>query len=449
MKNQNIKYWIGTLLFALCFGLLYRHSTNNSSLNALNFLLIMLLAWSFYSYAVFSKINFSIKQLIIAALSFRLIAILTDPLMEDDYFRYLWNGFQFVEFGQLRTLPPMDFFSHEVPENMSLILSGVNNPHLPSIYSPLTEYIFALSYLIAPGKLFVIKLIYLLIEVLTILGVYKLFSSKELLLILWNPLIIFETYVNAHPDITAMCFLILAWSAFKQQNFLLLGVFIGLGFSSRFFLLLCLPLVLVSLRSLSGFLLSTSIVYTPFLVLEKSFGSLGTFINEWEFNSFVFGILRSITTYSTAKWICALLLLIFTLLFWLKFFSQRAKMQGEDSNALNLDILFLGLFLLSAVFNPWYCIAFIPFIIINQRNFLLFIPLALSLSYIHGLNMPSAAMKAYEIPIGIQLAEYIIITLCLLVTFKDKITFLRKISLNKLNTHVDKSFKNIPQKENQ
>ena len=449
--NDKGKYLSGIILFTSCFGILCFHSLQNRSINAFSFLFIMLLAWSFYTYAIFTKITFSFKQIIIAAVSIRLIAIFTNPLMEDDYFRYLWNGFQLVEFGQIRTIPPIDFFSSDIPENMSLILSGINNPHLPSIYSPISEYIFALSYLAAPGKLIAVKLIYLLCELLTFWGIYKLFNSKQLLLLLWNPLLIFETYVNAHPDIIAMCFLLLSWAAFQKKNWFLVGVFLGLGFSSRFFLIISIPLILLSLKSIGGFILSSSIVYAPFLLVEKSFGSIGTFLNEWEFNSSIFGLIRSLVDYNTAKWTCGVLLLCFCALFWFKFYKKRNSEEANNETSLNFDQLFLSLFLLSAVFNPWYCIIIIPFIIINDRHFLLFIPLALSLSYIHGLNLPTDGIAAYEIPLGISLAEYFLISICLLITYRNKLYFMKRFIYNNKRKAPDTSghFNEMAQKDNQ
>jgi len=412
----------------------------------------MLLAWSFYTYAIFTEIKLSLKQIFIGAVAIRVIALFTNPLMEDDYFRYLWNGYQLVEIGQIRSIPPMEFFAADVPENMANILSGINNPHLPSIYSPFTEYIFALGYLLAPGKLIAIKLIYLLIEILAIWGVYKLFNAKQLLLLLWNPLLIFETYANAHPDIIAMCFLLLAWKAYKDKNWLLLGAFLGLGFSSRLFIIIALPLLLVSFRSVIGFIISSSFIYAPFLLFEKSLGSIGRFLNEWEFNSSIFGLIRSLSNYQSAKWVCASLFLVSFIIFWLKFYQKSSASNSleQEQKTLNFDILFILLFLLSSVFNPWYCIAFIPFIIIKERYLLLFIPLALSLSYIHGLNLPSTEIAAYEVPLSILWLEYFIIYSCFLVTFSKYLPFMKKFIYTKGATseELPRQLKEAAQKEN-
>ena len=447
-ESSFLKCGTAYLLFSLCFGFFLCYSFNYSSLNALNFLFVMLLSWGIYSYCLFSKTAFNLKQVLIGAVIFRIIAAFTNPLMEDDYFRYLWNGYQLVEFGNIRTIPPMDFFSADIPEDMSAILSGINNPHLPSIYSPLTEYVFALSYVIAPGKLIVIKLCYLLVEAGAVFFTYKLFSRKQLFLLLWNPLIIFESYVNAHPDIMAMSFLLLSWSMFKKKNWFLLGIFLGLAFSSRIFIILCLPVLFLSLKAFAGFLLSGLLTYSPFLLAEKSLGSIGNFLNEWEFNSSFFGLIRYFSDYQIAKWACAFLALAFIALYWFRFYKGSRVQMPEK---LHFDILFLGFFLFSAVFNPWYSIVAIPFMIINERYLLMFIPLALSLSYIHGLNIPSSELAAYEVPVGILATEYLIIFFCILKTFKNR---LQSIPHHIYNSELDSNneaqkFKPMTSRKNQ
>ena len=98
--------------------------------------------------------EFPLGRLLCWALAFRLCGLWGVPVFEDDWFRYLWDGYRFFETGSPYGFAPMQAFADEsVPAAFQRILDQINNPHLPTIYGPTTEYAFLFSHMLAPASL--------------------------------------------------------------------------------------------------------------------------------------------------------------------------------------------------------------------------------------------------------------------------------------------------------
>ena len=82
------------------------------------------------------------------AIILRLLSLTGEPLFEDDYFRYLWDGYQTVTTQDPYSLPPEAFFDRDVPEPFKPILSLINYPEIATVYGPVTQWIFATGYLL-------------------------------------------------------------------------------------------------------------------------------------------------------------------------------------------------------------------------------------------------------------------------------------------------------------
>ena len=116
------------------------------------FLLVMLLMWSALICAWFRTRNVdAAKPMWVFAILFRVTGLFAEPIFEDDWYRYLWDGRTFVVEGNPYDRAPDAYFAAEVPEQFGRILDGVNYPGVPTIYGPVCQYVFAASYLVAAG----------------------------------------------------------------------------------------------------------------------------------------------------------------------------------------------------------------------------------------------------------------------------------------------------------
>ena len=93
------------------------------------------------------------QQVVVTTVMLGALGLLALPLLEDDHFRYLWDGYVTATTGSPFAHAPAHYFGDAaVPGVMQDALNGINNPDIPTIYGPVLQALFALGYLIAPGE---------------------------------------------------------------------------------------------------------------------------------------------------------------------------------------------------------------------------------------------------------------------------------------------------------
>ena len=168
--------------------------------------------------------------LLIWGVCFRVAGFLGEPLLEDDWARYLWDGRQLVVAGNPYATTPAEHFGDKtVPEPFQRVLSEINNPDVPTVYAPVCEYAFAISHLIAPGKLWPWKLIVLLADLVTLLMLWRLVPPRHALLYAWCPLLIQETAFTAHPESLWIDFVVVAMHDYQRYRYRRMAVCCGLA----------------------------------------------------------------------------------------------------------------------------------------------------------------------------------------------------------------------------
>jgi len=117
------------------------------------------------------------------------------------------------------------------------------------LYLITLQGVFGLSYLIAPGELWPIKLLVLLADILLIAFIIVLmraYSIKPYFLILyaWSPLVIIEFVITTHPDIIASLFIFAALLARLRKSFYLMSISLALAVATKVFAIILVPLLL-------------------------------------------------------------------------------------------------------------------------------------------------------------------------------------------------------------
>ncbi|MBK8550839.1 MAG: hypothetical protein IPL53_07160 [Ignavibacteria bacterium] len=155
-----------------------------------------------------AKPEFSLKEIIFISLVLRVILIFVNPITSDDYYRYLWDGMVQAEGMNPYEYSPLDLSKLHDNE----IYPNVTYTDIKTIYPPVSQIIFYLSYVLSGANAYGLKLFYLLFET----GIlYFLFQSLKFLktnsnyifLYVLSPLILFEFFINAHVDIIILFFL--------------------------------------------------------------------------------------------------------------------------------------------------------------------------------------------------------------------------------------------------
>lgn len=332
----------------------------------------------------------STAWIVALALIVRLIAVFASPLLEDDHYRYLWDGFQTATGLDPYRLAPVVFAEQDqLPEFWRDIVFSINHPDVPTIYGPVLQGLFALAYWIAPGQVGAIQGLLLLIDMsVLLLLVQQKIAVRGLLIYAIHPLILKEAMASAHPDGLVGLFLLLALIAWRAQQAMWVGVSMGLAIATKVSALVVLPLLLVAPQMvapqmfapqlvasrltaaknfrqqikvcfngrwivvLTGGCLTTLLCcYAPFISQGGSdLKALEIFSREWRFNPLGYRILQWVWGEAARASAAGLIFLgIFRLA------TVQIIQAGTEKNIIPaIDYALILLLIFSPVVNPWY-----------------------------------------------------------------------------------------------
>ncbi len=387
-------------LSACGYGVLLAYSRGGQDVHIAPFLGVMFACWALLGLACTAS-SIPAGKIWFWAVGFRVIGFFGHPVLEDDWHRYLWDGWVFANSGNPYDKPPSLFFADpSVPAVMQPVLDGINHPDVPTIYGPVCQWLFLISYWIAPGELWPLKLMLLAADLAAVAMVVQMVRGKRLLLYAWCPLLIKEVAFTAHPDIVGIALLIGALSMKRLRSVAILS---ALAVGAKVFAAIIAGLLLLRIprRYWITFAAVLTGLYFPFWVQGSlaDLGALKTFANEWEFNSTIYGVLGIWTGAETAKVICGVLFLgIYAFYAW--------KWKGGTPRG---DWIFGAFFLLSAVVNPWYLLWLLPFVAMFPSSAGIAALAVITVAYAHGLNLPGSNLGPYDHPTWVRVVEVITI----------------------------------------
>jgi len=385
------------------------------------------------------KLTIPLGWIFTTAIILRLLSLTGEPLFEDDYFRYMWDGYQTVTTKDPYSLAPEAFFDREVPEQFEPILSLINYPEIATVYGPVTQWIFASGYLLEPASVRPLQALAAIADLLIMFILVKLGARNALLLYAWSPLMLKEFSLTAHPDIFAILFMLVSVHAMHSRRAALAGIALALAFGAKVFAILVLPFLLtsgwqrdLSLKRLAG---TTCTLATTFLItlgaITLWYGTVTIWLPEglramadsWLFNAPLYLLLLHLFDFHSIK---LMLLTVFSLYVITVFIKRLIKnhvrtqsgtgeaaitsvesTQWRSSNsAFRGDWLYL-LFLLSLpVINPWYVAWLIPFATLYPSWWSWTASLMIFLSYWYGSYVAATGIESLQIPTAVIAIEY-------------------------------------------
>lgn len=282
--------------------------------------------------------------------------------LSDDVYRYIWDG-------KVAANGINPFLYSPTAEELTdlrddTIYPYINHPHLPTIYPPLAQNIFLMTYLLGGDSPIPFKVVSILFEILTFFALaiwlrIEGINKNRLLLYLFSPLILIEFYMSAHLDILAMPFLIAALIAIRQKRPAITGILIALASLVKFFGLFFVPILFFhfkkreKLQFASSFALTMVLMYLPYIIGSEGrfLGSLFKYLGTWRYYSSVATIFSTITSFETARWICGSLLVL-----WLGYVAlSKFEIHNKLLKAIG------GYIVLTTTLFPWYLVWALPF----------------------------------------------------------------------------------------
>jgi hypothetical protein len=375
----------------------------------------------------------------------RLVLLFSTPILEDDFYRYLWDGAVTAQGVNPYIHAPADLLADpglhdEVPSVLRQlapeadnVLPRINHPHLSTIYPPLSQLAFALAYWLAPFSLTAWRLVLLAFDLATLVLLYAILRTLNLPLLLltiywWNPLFLKEVVNSAHLDVLALPFVLGAvLLTLKGRPLAALAPLAG-GIGAKLWPFLLAPLILRPLLSqprrlvLGVLLLGTMLVLLFLPVLVAGGGeSTGfwTYARHWEMNDALFkllhwGVLAALSGFgaiSSAAPVVTRMIVLGLLSVWIVWQVRQPWQDGNDFCERALLIL-AALFLLSPTQFPWYYIMLIPFLTLRPRWSLLLLTVLLPLYYLRYAFL--ARGQAVWFDYGLVWLEYLPVWLLLI-----------------------------------
>jgi len=365
-------------------------------------ILFLLLLWpvlfaSFYAWTRFFSPSARMDGgkllllLLLLGLGMRLLFFGTRPdVLTDDVYRYVWDGRL-----QAAGLNPYLYRANDPA------LIGWRDleiyPYIAfkknyTLYPPLAEFFFHLTARLDDGGFWLLRLFYLLADITCLLLLYRLCGpSPRLLIYLFFPLLIVETYGGLHFDILGAALLTAAYLLFQRRRFRWSFLLLTAAAFTKFIAGAAGPVLAAHylrmlwreeprparrwLRMAGDILpavLLVAALYLPFasagfdLVRQLLF-----YLQRSFFNGSITEVLRRLTPLHF-RTVASLLLV--GVLAWIAL-SQRLSLL----NGVKLSLL--AMLLCSATFYPWYLIYLIPFMALEAQPSEWFLTAAVFLSY--------------------------------------------------------------------
>ena len=286
---------------------------------AQSFILIPLyLTLFFCSYPLIFK-DYSLKQMFWAGILFRLIFLLSTPLLSQDFFRFLWDG-MLLSNGLNPYESTPDLLNHtsalfSTPFSQELYggMGTLSAAHY-SNYPPINQWGFYIASLVGGNSILANIISIRVVLILSDLGVfwfgvklldYLNLSKKRIGLYFLNPLIIVELTGNLHWEGFMMFFFLFGlYLIFTKGEWKWATIPMAASIATKLIPLLILPLFWRFLKPKKSILFGTLVLlclfmfFIPFFLRENNIShylkTIGLWFNRFEFNGSIYYVIREI-----------------------------------------------------------------------------------------------------------------------------------------------------------
>lgn len=346
--------------------------------------------------------------MIVCGLAMRLALFASEPVLEDDYQRYLWDGAVSAHgFNPYAVKPEAaststDILLRSLAEASGVIIWRINHPDLRTIYPPVAQGAFAVAHIIKPWSLMSWRGLCLVFDLMT-LGLLILLlgevgrSPLWVALYWWNPVVLKELFNSAHMEAVLLPLVLGALYLAIKKRFLLSSTALAFGVGVKLWPVLLLPVLLRPLLSQPLKLIAPLAVFAGLclvfalpVLLAGLDGSSGfvAYAKAWNTNNAFFPVLKN--TFDIAIQSVGLkeldggilaraLLVAFVLA--VTGWQSMLPITGAEDLIKRAAFVVAALFLVSPAQFPWYYIWVVPFLVFFPVRGLLVLSVTMPLYY--------------------------------------------------------------------
>jgi len=341
-----------------------------------------------------------LTYIFVVGLLSRMILVPSEPILEDDFNRYLWdgavtaNGYNpyeyapklFIERDSLENSYPQKLF--ELADSSGVVIDRINHPHIRTIYPPVAQLGFSLAYLIKPWSTSTWKAILLICDILVFLLIIivldKLKYHAALVLIYWwNPILLHEIFNAGHMDLLLYPLIVGAILFYLKDRIITSSSLMAIAVGVKIWPIVFIPFVLKKIIRNRKLLITTLLIVSGIIliillpiIVTKLDNSLGfvTYSKNWTNNESVFRLINILIkqfislfninyhcSLCIARWVVIIIYSIVILLF------LKTKENDNNDTIRKLFYLVAIMFLLSPTQFPWYYTWVLPLLVFSPR----------------------------------------------------------------------------------
>lgn len=347
--------------------------------------------------------------IVLAGVAMRLPMMVSTPILEDDLYRYMWDGAVVARGMSPYAHSPLEVSSAAPGVPAALVelagepgvrrgvLERINHPRYRSIYPPAAEAVFAAAHLISPWKPLGLRVVLLAFDAATLAILALLMLRLRIPLCFlavywWNPLLIKEVLNSVHMDVMLLPFVLASVYLAARARPALSAVSLAIASAIKLWPVVLLPLVLRPLAgdarrgliTLGVFAALALVLFAPMVVggLGPDSG-LAAYGVKWENNSSLFRlvlwgserVLEAMHIHpghaqSVSRVVTALLFALYVGIVC------RRVPEGLGDTARRALFIAAGLFLVIPTQFPWYFTWLLPLLALYPvRGLVLLTPL--------------------------------------------------------------------------
>lgn len=363
------------------------------------------LAFATYAWLIFSRQSISLQTGLVLALAARVVSLFFDPLLSDDYYRFIWDGMLMHEGVHPMAYTPSFVMQHpEIVTVNEYLFSQLNSQNYYSVYPPVAQWIFRLSFEIngmrIGGHIIFFKLMLIATDVVITYLLYQLLLAKKqpTQRVLWyalNPLILLEFTGNLHMDGIMIAGLLGAVYLSDKKSILWSSILMAFSVLSKMLTLILIPFMpyrlywkKMLLFSMLSFTMSMLIFYASFGSHTGWMESVRLWFISFEFNASLYYLCREVgyllygyNAIGKTGPILAMITAGGLGLYWIRYIRKPAT----DWSTAMLFVLTFYFFMATTV-HPWYLASLLCLGILSMHIYPVLWTFLVFLSYSHYMD---------------------------------------------------------------
>lgn len=354
-----------------------------------------------------------ILMIIATGLLMRLAQFAAVPVLEDDFYRYLWDGAvtAHAQSPYLHAPEQVQQRAAAVPdellalaESSGPVIHRINHPWLSTIYPPTAQVAFAVAHWVRPFDIQGLRFVWLALDFAALALLWRLLRERVslpfTLAIYWlNPLLVKEVFNAGHMELVLVVPLLATLAAVRHGRAKTGGAMLGLAAGAKLWPVIWLPMMWRAIappwHRRIGLLVAFSIL-TALLALPVIAGRLDAqsgftaYAQRWQMNDSAYLLVHELAKLISTDHAHTLARLsVAAVLLGIIGLCLRHMRAGFEGMVGGVTAVTVALFLLSPTQFPWYYLWVLPLMTLRPLWSVLALTVTLPMYY---LRFPLDAM---------------------------------------------------------